>query len=955
MELQEEFEKTGLSILAITETKKKGIGSMELSNGHVFIYSGVPKTNRAAAGVGLIINKDIKHKIKKWDGNSERILKVEMKGQNGGKMTIIVAYGPNEDAKAEEKDMFWEKLTNATETCDGKIYVLGDFNARVGITDKEYETIIGRYGENVRNNNGLRMLDYCQLNNLIITNTFYQHKDIHKYTRAEPSRQEKSIIDYIVVQEGNKSSIIDVRVRRGPEIGSDHFLLVAKIKQETTNFDKERKLRDTTTEHETIRSYRLNNENIATKYRTEIKKEIEARINDSELSAKELWNHFKDIVIDTAKKVCGTFKTNKDKKQTAWWTDEIKKQVKIKKKSWKQYLATKTEENYKIYKEQRKHVKTLVNSAKREAWEEFGEKMEKDSKNNQKLFYKVLKNLRNEKQNVNLGIKNNKGEILTDNNKIMERWREYFCSLLNTDTDQNEHTSEETTETNPMDSREITHQELNEAIKKLKNGKAPGHDKITSEMIKQLGQTGKGLLLQLLNKTWEEESIPQDWEIGIILPIFKKGDNKECKNYRGITLLSTVLKVYEQILNNRLKEQIEHTLSEAQSGFRKGRSAQDHIFTLQQIIRKKKEKSKSVYLAFLDMEKAFDRVPRKKIWESLHRRGADGKLIKSIQSLYKRTQNYVISKNRKSELFTTQEGLRQGGGLSPSLFIVFMDEIIRECNQKVNKLNVGHRNLETIQISECVFADDVAIMTNTETHLQENIDIWNTILKKYSMKINKEKTKVMAVAENGRTIQIQIENDTLEQVRNFQYLGVIIDEEGKQDLEINRRIEQTVKCYYALNRNFLSRKQISKKTKINIYKSIYRPILTYGCETWIMTDRQKSKIQATEMKYLRRVKGVTRTDRNRNQDIRNELGVQSIFEFIDRRKLSWWGHMQRMGDTRTVKRVWQTKTDGKRRRGRPRLTWDGSVGKILADRGVSWNQAAVMARNKKDWCKFVYS
>lgn len=169
--------------------------------------------------------------ITKWKAISERILLIELRNEQGGYTTIISIYGPDENERANEKDKFWEELTTITEEARGTLYLVGDFNSRVGKKDIEYKTIIGKHGEEERNNNGRRLLDFCQLQNLIITNTFYQHKEIHKYTREQRSRGEKSIIDYIIVQKEERKNILDVRVKRGAEIYSDHYLLIGKIKQ----------------------------------------------------------------------------------------------------------------------------------------------------------------------------------------------------------------------------------------------------------------------------------------------------------------------------------------------------------------------------------------------------------------------------------------------------------------------------------------------------------------------------------------------------------------------------------------------------------------------------------------------------------------------------------------------------------------------------------------------------
>ena len=176
--------------------------------------------------------------------------------------------------------------------------------------------------------------------------------------------------------------------------------------------------------------------------------------------------------------------------------------------------------------------------------------MEKDSKENMKLFYRTLKSIRKEKTEVNEYIKSKKGEILTENKEIMDRWKEHFEELLNAS---EEHTPEEPTQKQKESDKElvveekITIKELQEVIKNLKNGKAPGEDKITTEMIKKMGTEGTEVLLKIYNRVWQEEQIPKDWQTALIVPIYKKGDKKDCNNYRGITLLCTAMKIFEQI------------------------------------------------------------------------------------------------------------------------------------------------------------------------------------------------------------------------------------------------------------------------------------------------------------------------------------------------------------------------------------------------------------------------
>ncbi|KAK9716879.1 hypothetical protein QE152_g24490 [Popillia japonica] len=112
--------------------------------------------------------------------------------------------------------------------------------------------------------------------------------------------------------------------------------------------------------------------------------------------------------------------------------------------------------------------------------------------------------------------------------------------------------------------------------------------------------------------------------------------------------------------------------------------------------------------------------------------------------------------------------------------------------------------------------------------LQHNLNMWNETFKKMQMTVNKDKTKVMVLGKEEEHINIEIDGQILEQVNTFKYLGVQIDSQGRGNIEVEARIDQTVKLYHSLNRSFLNQREISKKTKMSVYKSVYRPTLTFG-------------------------------------------------------------------------------------------------------------------------------
>lgn len=943
-------------MLAITETKKKGQGIINVGNRHILIYSGVEENERARAGVGCIIRKSIEHSIKEWKGVNERLLIVKLENDTGLSINLMVIYGPCEDETKTIKDEFWNVLQLEYEKLEEPVYVVGDFNARVGNRNNGLEETMGKYGEPVKNNNGNRLIDFCIINDLIILNTLFDHKEIHKYTREVKSRNERSLIDYFLTNSTQRIKVNNVRVKRGSEIGSDHFLTVAKIKDT-------RKTKQTQMIHKKgnqiirLRIDKLKEMEIRKKYQENVTELIRKTTKPNIDNIEEMWSTFKYIIMEASEQSCGTINNKRNNKQTHWWNEEVKIEIKKKKEKWKKFLSSKKEEDYGDYKKQRKKVKEVIQKAKTESWEEFGNTLEKNFKENQKLFYSTLKNEKKGNQIILKQLQDKQGKILKENNEIMERWREHFKGLLEEKQNNNGNVEEVVKRhNNTRDNREmegITEEEMKTVLTKLRNGKAPGHDMIKSEQLKYMGEQGEQVLLEMLNSIWKIGKIPKDWEKAVIFPVHKKGDSKNCNNYRGISLLCTTAKIYEAILEKKLRQEMESTMEKGQSGFRKGHSTQDHIFTVRKLIEKTMSQDNKLLITFVDLEKAFDRVPRKQMWQILSKRQTSEQLLNAIKSIYKTTTNYIRTGSERSKDFITTQGLRQGGALSPLLFTIFLDSVVKNIKDKTKRLEIGYHNLTRTTITECIFADDLAIITKDVKDMQYNLNLWNEELQKHNMSINVDKTKIMVIGKTDIKTDLLLNGKEIEQVENFTYLGATINNKGSIENEINKRIQAANRSYYTMNKAILNNKQVSKRTKMTLYKTIYRPSLTYGSETWVMNQRAKSKIQATEMRFLRRVEGVTRLDKIRNEQIRENLQIESIQNTIDKKQLAWYGHLIRMPEERQTKQVWNARITKKKKRGRPMKTWENNIEEILARNNISGQEAKRKAKIRKDWKELI--
>ncbi|VDO89603.1 unnamed protein product, partial [Schistosoma margrebowiei] len=176
------------------------------------------------------------------------------------------------------------------------------------------------------------------------------------------------------------------------------------------------------------------------------------------------------------------------------------------------------------------------------------------------------------------------------------------------------------------------------AVRQIKNWKAAGPDNIPAEALKSDTEATTSMPYLLFKKIWEEEQVPMDWKEGHVVKIPKKGDLSKCENYRGITLLSIPGKVFKRVLLNRMKDAVDAQLRDQQAGFRKDRSCTDQIATLRIIVEQSVEWNSSLYINFIDSEKAFYSVDRRTLWKLLRHYGVPEKIVNIIRNSYDELQ-----------------------------------------------------------------------------------------------------------------------------------------------------------------------------------------------------------------------------------------------------------------------------------------------------------------------------
>ena len=498
-----------------------------------------------------------------------------------------------------------------------------------------------------------------------------------------------------------------------------------------------------------------------------------------------------------------------------------------------------------------------------------------------------------------------------------------------------------------MNDDEPTIEEVKMATRTLKSGKTPGVDQVTAEAIK----AGEDILLyrlhSLIRIIWRTEQVPSSWRKAVIVPIHKKGDNQECKNYRGISLLSIVGKIFMKIIQTRLQKHHEQFSREEQAGFRPGRGCADQIFSIRQLMEEKIRCGQRMVIVFIDFKSAFDNVHWPALWRALQTEYVPQKVISLLQSVYSDSSSQVRVQNELSEGFTIKTGVRQGDVTSPLLFNIVIDAIMRQAFRDRKGVQYDKNGF----ITDLMFADDSAIFTNSDTEATNTLRDIAHIAQGYGLTINAEKTKVLVT--DGTLATVDLEGIQIEQVREFKYLGSIVQERKvAATSEIHSRIGQATVAFASLKWCLWRKAKITVKTKIRLFRTLILPILLYGSETWTVLKPDLNKLEVFQMRCLRQILGISLRDHETNVDIRMRSQYQpSIQEQIEQRRLRWFGYICRVDASRLTRKLfWRDRPkQWKIQQKAPKKTWKHQIENDLKRRKLNLNQAKNATRNKKKW------
>ena len=391
------------------------------------------------------------------------------------------------------------------------------------------------------------------------------------------------------------------------------------------------------------------------------------------------------------------------------------------------------------------------------------------------------------------------------------------------------------------------------------------------------------------------------WKLGILKPIPKSSltDPRTPLQYRGICLLSTVYKLFSRVLNERIVKVAEASTlyGDEQNGFRKGRACIDHIFVLASVIRNRKAKRLPTYVAYIDFEKAFDRIDRSLLVYKLITLGISGKILKCIKNIYHQCKCAVNVNGHITNWFSSDFGVRQGDTLSPTLFALFIDDLTAVMRENGKGVEIGDFSLQCL-----LYADDLVLISESEDDLQRMFNALHEWCAKWRMRINVSKSKVVHHRIKGHKetqFKFKLGDCNIDTVDRYKYLGVVLD--SSLDFGVTAAVlaESAGRALGTIYSKFKSNKGLGYETYTKLYNSGVIPILDYCAGVWGFGNHDK--INTVQNKAIRYYLGVHRFAPN--LAINGDVGWYSSSTRRKVEMIRLWNRLQNMDNSRLTKKV----------------------------------------------------
>lgn len=963
-------EKHSIDFLAIQEHRLKSTDPVSFQHHDRGWMLAHTNSSSECHGVAALYSARVAKLVYSVQHKSDRIIATHLEGNP--KICIISAYAPTDCSPDASKTAFYNDLSDLVLSISPHTVIItaGDFNARIGMDGHDSNpSIIGPSCLYARsNNNGLRMTAFCEATKLRPAHSHFPNRRSRLYTYVSP-KKEPFQLDHIMVSTKWWKSILNCRAFNTIDIGSDHKVVSAQFRISL------RSSKRAPNERCKFNWEKLSVPSISKTFNLQLRNCFSTLIDETAVAStpgaeiQRQSDALDTALRKTSEKVLGK---KPNRKQPSWVSAET--------------LALLDATNKVGARYKRKHLPEL-----KEQWQlmqgEVSAAFDRDQsahliirlaaleladqKRQSATTWKIINQIAGDDNKADPAkVRRLDGSLPNGKEELWKEWRAYFNALLN-NPNANAAQANHPPPSRPIAAIKTTafsRNEILQAIFDLKRNKSPGPDHaMTAEALKDGGSFIVDQLLYICNLVYENGHAPTQWTSSYIIPLPKKGNLHLMTNWRGICLMSIAAKVYNRMLLNRIRDQIDKVLRKNQAGFREGRSCIQQITILRRIMDGAFSQDIPLFITFVDFKKAFDSIDRDMMFAILRHYSIPQKIVAAIRVLYDESKCQVYLQGQLSEPFKITTGVLQGDVLAPFLFIVVIDYVSKRSAEgfgylthRGNAQDTSGRQLRTTtrepdhRVSDLAFADDIALLEGDALQSQRQLDALKINAGLVGLQINIPKTEQMRLNQPigaGQTAPLHIDGQDIAIVDDFKYLGSYM---ASSERDINKRIGVAWGAFNKL-RSVLCSPKLHISLRTRIFKAACISILLYGCESWVLTDALSDKLDIYARACYRTMLGIKQSvDHITNQELYKRVGQSPISKSIRAMQLNFTGHCIRMDDDEPANRfiLYESKIRPSNRPGAPRRTYRQQISSYLLPKGedaFSTEEIRALAKKKELW------
>ena len=786
--------------------------------------------------------------------------------------------------------MLSDDIIKITAQREMEVVICGDMNARCGTlqdyivkddtkhnhdilwwNSDEFEQQRRSKDEKV-NNFGKELVELCIALNMHIVNGRTQSDKDGEFTLC--SQAGKSVIDYCLCSTELFKAVEDFEVKLLDisDKESDHFPCELIIR--CTNMNPRKQASETAGNihcyaYEKITWNPMESanyyENLCTEEVAEILDKFDVDLEQGDINEAVL--KFEDVVKSAAGNMVKKYKPSVSKRNeeianVPWWDNDLAQCKRQRNAALGRYRRNKNTEHLDEYLELKRKFRSMYSNKK----VEFNEAqclLVQDCMHDKNRLWSLVRKI-------------NQKSAVSRNNITPEQWYDYYQGLLNQENEidpenvqdvtdylmNHDHMCQTCVKDVPKALNDyITQAEICRCMRDMTIKKAPGIDGIVIEAVLKGENVLVPKLENLFNKIMNSGIYPERWSRAILCSLHKGGDIDEPGNYRGISLLSVIGKIFTKVLNERLVQWAKENgeCYEEQAGYKKGYSTVDQIFNLHALGQKYlSRKGGRFYVMYVDFSKAFDRIPHKMLWFQMFKRGIHGKIMDVLRSMYGQLKSCIrLENNCVTEYFDCCVGTRQGCMLSPFLFTFYLNELIEQINEKGGKGIFVDEVWHDVKI--LLYADDIILCADTVGNLQAHINVLKVFCDRWGMKVNLKKTKIMVFRRGGQLRRCEkwyFGDQKIEIVPQYTYLGVRNSTQlswGAAQYRLSVQAQKNLAVVYRFQQAF---KNVPFTILLELFDKMVCPVLVYGAEVWGYSEVKC--IERIQTKFCKRILGLSK-------------------------------------------------------------------------------------------------